>query len=101
MTYWPPCPAKIWVGVEIDGEPGELALFSDGSAAWFKDGRLHRTEGPAVKGSNGIHTWSIGGKECTEEVHRQLTKGSNTELLLLMGQGYDEYIAQRFKKRRK
>ena len=35
--------------------------------AWFKDGKEHREDGPAVEGSNGYKKWFVDGKEMTEQ----------------------------------
>jgi hypothetical protein len=100
--------AEFWFDTKIDGEPGELALYADGTRAWFQDGKLHRIEGPAIEYAQDFRnprkiinkSWYICGVPCTEKEHKKLTKGSNTELLLMMGQGYDKYIEHRLKQKK-
>ena len=38
----------------------------DGYTRWYKDGALHREDGPAVKGPNGFEAWYRNG-----ELHRE------------------------------
>jgi len=40
----------------------ELLIYPDGSKYWYKDGKLHRTSGPAYIGSNGSKSWYKDGK---------------------------------------
>jgi hypothetical protein len=100
----------------------ELKTYSDGTRAWFLNGQLHRTDGPAmeltngtrkwclngklhrpdgpaIEWANGTREWYLNGKKCTGKLHRALTQGPAENLLLLLGQGWDEFIEQRLKSR--
>src|ERR1700683_2713756 len=34
---------------------------------WFKNGSIHRTEGPAIECKDGRHLWCLNGNEVTEK----------------------------------
>jgi hypothetical protein len=88
-----------FVGFEdqSNGVTGIITDNSNGSTFHYNTGKLHRTDGPAVLYEDGFKLWFLYGKNCTKEMHKKLTTSSNAELLLLMGQGFDEYIATRLK----
>jgi hypothetical protein len=84
-------------GDQSNGVTGIIKSRSDGSIFHYKAGKLHRTDGPAIMYDDGFKLWFLYGKNCTEEMHKKLTQSPNSELLLLMGQGFDEYIETRLK----
>ena len=43
----------------------QMREYSDGSKVWWLNGKLHRTDGPAVEYSNGTKQWYLNG-----ELHR-------------------------------
>ena len=53
---------KIWYKEgkyhRTDGPAIELA---DGTKYWFKEGKFHRTDGPAIVGINGYKEWFVNG----------------------------------------
>ena len=70
-----------------------------GDPAIIIKARVHQEGDPAEKYSTSKF-WYLCGKNCTKKMYQKLTQSSNAELLLLMGQGYDEYIEQRLKGRK-
>jgi hypothetical protein len=36
-------------------------IDEDGSKSWYLDGRLHRTDGPAIENADGSKTWWLNG----------------------------------------
>ena len=46
---------------------GPAVEYSDGTKSWFINGKLHREDGPAIELSNGGKSWYINGKNLTEE----------------------------------
>jgi hypothetical protein len=47
--------------IEMPKQP-ECTTSVDGSKKWYLDGGLHREDGPAYKGSNGVEQWWLNGK---------------------------------------
>lgn len=46
---------------------GPAIEYDDGDKLWYVEGRLHRLDGPAVEWANGIKEWWIEGKKYTQE----------------------------------
>ena len=44
-----------------------------GTKFWYLNGKLHRTDGPAVEHANGEKCWYLNGKEISKEEHRSIT----------------------------
>ena len=42
-------------------------VSSDGTKHWFKNGKLHRINGPAIEFSNGEKRWYLHGKKVTQQ----------------------------------
>ncbi len=40
----------------------------DGTQRWFKDGKLHREDGPAIIWPSGYQEWYKDGKEITDDI---------------------------------
>ncbi len=40
----------------------ECKVFPDGSKHWWLNGKLHRTDGPAIEYTNGSKSWWLNGK---------------------------------------
>jgi hypothetical protein len=82
-------------------EDGKPAIeYFDGYKAWLVHGKRHRIEGPAriwPEETKQIPEWWLHGKQMDAKIHKILTDGSNEELLLLMGQEYDDLIELRLK----
>jgi len=38
-----------------------------GTKEWYLNGKLHRTDGPAIEWANGYKAWYLNGKKYTEE----------------------------------
>ena len=51
---------------KLHRENGPAIEHSDGDFSWYKNGGLHRLDGPAILW-NGQQSWFIENKECTEE----------------------------------
>lgn len=43
-----------------------VKVFNDGTRYWYKDGKLHREDGPAVESNDGTKRWYKDGK-----IHRE------------------------------
>jgi hypothetical protein len=41
---------------------GPAVKWADGSCEWWVDGKSHRVDGPAIEYANGYHEWWIDGK---------------------------------------
>ena len=61
----------------------------DGEKLWFQDGKLHRTDGPAVEHPNGTKEWYLNGKK-----HRTdgpaLEHPDGTKSWYLFGEKYED-----------
>jgi len=64
-----PCPACYHHAMPEDGP---LAL--DDRIVWYKNGNIHRDDGPAIEFKDGRKLWALNGQEVTEQevaAHRQ------------------------------
>ena len=52
-------------------EDGPAIEYFTGTKYWFEDGLLHREDGPAIEWSDGFKTWSIKGKQVCEGDYKQ------------------------------
>ena len=57
---------KIKHWAEIPTRYTGIAEFTNGSKQWYKEGKLHREDGPACDYSNGTKFWFLEDKEYTE-----------------------------------
>lgn len=48
-------------------EDGPAVEFATGTKAWFENGRMHRTDGPACENSNGDKYWYVHGEIFTDK----------------------------------
>ena len=55
---------------------------TDGYKAWYQNDKLHRIDGPAIEGTDGYKAWYQNGKELTES---QLNSPSFREFVTLIG----------------
>ena len=70
-------------GTQPHSNPGQLDGLTEeqptcktlpgGSKVWFLNGKLHRTDGPAVEWADGSKTWWLHGEPLTEAEHAQRT----------------------------
>ena len=49
----------------------EKIVDDSGNVYWYKDGELHREDGPAFEGKNGGQAWFLKGVQYTEEEFNQ------------------------------
>jgi len=52
---------------------GPAVIWTDGAQEWFLNGKLHRTDGPAVIWFDGARFWYLNGQEITQKEHTQRT----------------------------
>ena len=69
---------KVWYK---DGElhrlDGPAVEFANGRKEWWKDGKLHRLDGPAYEGVDGTKAWFKDGKYLTESEFNASNNSSN------------------------
>ena len=66
-----------WFEGKLHRTDGPAIEWADGGKSWCLNGKLHRTDGPAVEWSDGDKAWYLDGKELTEEEHRKaVSKGT-------------------------
>ena len=53
---------------------GPAVEFPDGSKLWKLNGKLHRTDGPAFEGADGTKYWYLNGVKYTEEKWKEQMK---------------------------
>ncbi len=46
----------------------EVIVDDDGVKSWYKNGLLHREDGPAILSPDGIHSWYVYGKFLGSEI---------------------------------
>ena len=57
---------------KIHREDGPAVEYRDGTKEWWLNGNLHREDGPAVEWGNGYKEWWIDGEQITEEEFNQI-----------------------------
>ncbi len=57
-----------WKDGKIHREDGPAVIWPDGTQRWYKDGKLHREDGPAVIYSYGTKEWYLNGKNVTDDI---------------------------------
>ena len=55
-----------WRNGELHREDGPAAEWADGTRHWWVNGRLHREDGPAVEYAEGSREWWVDGKRTTQ-----------------------------------
>jgi len=53
---------------------GPAVEFADGSKLWYLDDKRHRADGPAVEFADGSKYWYLDGKELTESQWKKAVK---------------------------
>ena len=53
---------------------GPAVEMSDGSKSWYQNGLRHRTDGPAIEYSDSGKVWFINGEELSEDEFNQRAK---------------------------
>ena len=53
---------------------GPAIEYADGTKFWYLKGELHRVEGPAIEYADGVKGWCLNGKRLTEEEFIKQTK---------------------------
>ena len=46
-------------------EDGPAIIYADGSEFWYKNGKLHREDGPAIIYAGGTKEWLRNGRQCS------------------------------------
>ena len=54
-------------------DDGPAVIWSDGRQEWWKDGNWHRDDGPAVICTSGTHYWYKDGKPYIPSAHELMT----------------------------
>ena len=54
-------------------DDGPAVIWSDGRQEWWKDGNWHRDDGPAVICTSGTHYWYKDGKSYIPTAHELMT----------------------------
>jgi len=63
---------------------GPAIEYPDGTNFWFLNGELHRIDGPAVEGANGIKRWYLNGEEIKPQVLVKKGYITEEELFLIL-----------------
>jgi hypothetical protein len=53
---------------KIHREDGPAYISKSGNQAWYKDGKVHREDGPAYIDSDGSQYWYINNKDITDDI---------------------------------
>ena len=62
------CGDKYWYkNGKLHREDGPAVEWTDGGKCWYKNGKLHRGDGPAAEYASGGKEWWINGKQLTEK----------------------------------
>ena len=63
--------AKRWrfKNGQLHREDGPAFEYANGTKLWFLNGKYHREDGPAIEYTNGTKAWYLNGKQMTEDEH--------------------------------
>ena len=76
---------------------GPAVLYTNGTQYWYQNGKLHRTDGPSVIYEDGTQRWNKNGKLHREDGPAILyANGSQTWWLNDIKYDFDEYVKVRF-----
>ena len=72
--------SEDWITWDLDGKlhrtDGPAVERADGTRWWYLNNQRHRTDGPAVEWADGTREWYLNGKEITEtEWKKQVETG--------------------------
>ena len=59
---------------KLHREDGPAIEYSNGDKIWYKNGKWHREDGPAIELNNGVKDWYLNNKQYTESEFLKLTK---------------------------
>ncbi len=57
-----------WKDGKLHREDGPAVIWPDGTQMWYKDGEFHREDGPAIVYSDGRQFWYKNGKNITDDI---------------------------------
>jgi len=67
--YYDELGREIWYkNGKVHREDGPAVTWTDGSQFWYQNGEYHREDGPAILYQNGIKEWWLEGDEYHNEV---------------------------------
>jgi len=66
-----------WLNGKLHREDGPAVEYADGSKQWYLNGKRHRGDGPAIEHADGFKRWYVDGKPLTEEEFNNLKKPSS------------------------
>lgn len=66
----------------IHREDGPAIIYSDGQQEWYLNGKLHRTDGPAIIYTDGVERWFIDNIELTKKKFQIYLIQQNLNLIL-------------------
>ena len=64
--------------IKMDGELLVIE-WSDGAKVWYLNGKLHRTDGPAVERADGSKSWYLNGKQLSERKWKEMIRTKNVD----------------------
>lgn len=59
---------------KLHREDGPAVIWDSGHKEWYQNGVLHREDGPAFEGKNGTQSWYLKGVQYTEEEFKNWDK---------------------------
>jgi len=59
---------KYFLNGKLHRSEGPAVENADGSKIWYLNGERHRLDGPAVENADGTKEWYINGKDVTNEI---------------------------------
>ncbi len=66
-----------WKEGKLHREDGPAIIHSDGSQVWYKEGKIHREDGPAVILSDGVQEWWKEGEKYEPSAHELIVYKMN------------------------
>jgi hypothetical protein len=65
---------------QLHREDGPAIEWVDGSKEWWLNGKLHREDGPAIEYADGSKVWWLNGEKMTEETFNRRTSKASAKI---------------------
>lgn len=90
MKEYPDGTRQWWLNGKLHRTDGPAIEWADGTRQWWLNGELHRTDGPAIEWSNGTRAWYLNDEEYSFEYWCRRTNKTEEEISKLEEQYFKE-----------
>ena len=73
---------------KLHREDGPAVECADGYKSWYRNGKLHREDGPAIEKANGTKQWYLNDKKLTQAEFMARKKSCDGKVVAIDGKQY-------------